>query len=138
MANILNFQTLEDGQENAVIRLTAELPASGSDVASTTFADPATLSDIGPFVGRKATQLRVKKVIFDIEDSLVVQFFWDATTPIQFENLEGRGVNDYRDFGGLQNNAGAGKTGKITFTTQGWVAAADLQFTITLYLGKQV
>lgn len=136
MANVVNFQTLEDGQENTVIRLTLNLDTS--DVTSTTLADPATLSDIGPFAGRKATQLRVKKVVFDVEDSLAIRLFWDATTPVQCENLIGRGTSDYRDFGGLQNNSGAGKTGKITFDTQGWAAAAQLQATVTIYLGKQV
>lgn len=138
MANILNFQTLEDGNENTIIRLVGELPASGGNVTSTVFVDPALLSDIGPFTGRKATQLRVKKVAFDVEDTLAVQFFWDATTPVLFEECVGRGIHDYKDAGGLQNNAGAGKTGKITFVTEGWVTNADLVFTITLYLGKQV
>ena len=137
MANIVNTQTLEDGQENTIIRITAILDTA--DLPNTTvLVDPALLSDIGPFAGRKATQLRLKKCIFDVEDSLDVRLYWDATTPVYFEDYVGRGVNDYRDAGGLQNNAGAGKTGKILIETQGWVAAAKLEFTLTLYLGKQV
>jgi hypothetical protein len=136
MANVVNFQTLEDGNENVIIRAVGILDTS--DVAQTTFVDPATLNDIGPFAGRKATQLRVKKIMFDVEDSLDVRFYWDATTPLYFEDCVGRGVRDYRDLGGLQNNAGAGKTGKILYQTQGWATAAILEFTVTLYLGKQV
>ena len=137
MANIVNTQTLEDGPENTIIRVTAILDTA--DLASTTvLADPALLSDIGPYAGRKATQLRVKQIIFDVEDTLDVRLYWDATTPVLFEDLVGRGINDYHNVGGLQNNSGAGKTGKIMIQTQGWVAATILEFTLTLYLGKQV
>jgi hypothetical protein len=139
MANIVNIQTLEDGNENCIVRVTAILgdSGSGSDIALSTLVDPALLNDIGPLAGMKATQLRVKKVIFDVEDSLDVRLYWDATVPVYFDDYVGRGVNDYRDVGGLQNNAGAGKTGKILIQTQGWITAAVLEFTLTLYLGKQ-
>jgi hypothetical protein len=136
MANVITTQILEDGQENTIMRVV--LLVNTSDIAATPLIDPATLSDIGPFAGRKATQLRVKKVIFDIEDTLDVNFYWDATTPLIFEELVGRGINDYRDAGGLQNNAGAGKTGKILIETQGWATGAILQATLTIYMGKQV
>lgn len=136
MANIVNLQTLEDGPENTIIRVTVILDTS--DLAQQVLVDPSTLSDIGPFAGRKATQLRVKKVIFDIEDGMDFRLYWDATTPVLFEDLTGRGINDYRDAGGLQNNAGAGKTGKILMQTQGFSTGGLLDLTITLYLGKQV
>lgn len=136
MANVLNLQTLEDGNENTIIRVTGLLDTA--DLSQQVLVDPATLSDIGPFAGRKATQLRVKKAIFDVEDTLDVRLYWDATTPVYFDDYVGRGVNDYRDAGGLQNNAGAGKTGKILIQTQGWATGAILEFALTLYLGKQV
>lgn len=136
MANILNIQTLEDGNENTIIRVTGILDTA--DLTQQVLVDPALLSDIGPFAGRKATQLREKKVIFDVEDGLDVRLYWDANTPVYFEDLVGRGVNDYRDAGGLQNNAGVGKTGKILIQTQGWVTPQIMEFSLTLYLGKQV
>jgi hypothetical protein len=43
---------------------------------------------------------------------------------------------DHRNFGGLVNNAGAGVTGKITATTQGWADAAILSFTIVIEMVK--
>jgi hypothetical protein len=135
MANIINIQTLEDGNENTILRVAILLDTS--DITVQTLVDPALLNDIGPLAGMKATQLRIKKVIFDIEDSLDIRLYWDATTPVYFDDYVGRGVNDYRDVGGLQNNAGAGKTGKILIESQGWVAAAKLEATLTLYLGKQ-
>ena len=65
-----------------------------------------------------------------------VNFYWDATTPVRIEQLTGRGKADYRDFGGLQNNAGAtGFTGKITYITEGWSGIKT--FSIILYLTKQ-
>ena len=136
MANVINIQTLVDGNENTIISVDLDLDTS--DVAYMTLADPAILSDIGPFAGRKATQLRFKKAVFNVEDGITVEMFWDATTPVEFEALVGRGNRDYKDFGGLQNNAGAGKTGKISFKTQGFAAGGLLQTHFIVYLGKQV
>jgi hypothetical protein len=66
-----------------------------------------------------------------------VQILWDATSD-QFcielgENQSGN--HDYTIFGGLTNNAGAGKNGDIKFTTVG-ATAADT-YTVILYLRKQ-
>jgi hypothetical protein len=133
--NVTSIQILVDGRENTVIKLQGVLDTA--DIGSTTVADPATLSDMGPFAGMKASQLRIKRIQYSIEDSLSVNLFWDATTPLLIEELTGRGQMDFTQFGGLQNNAGAGKNGKITYTTQGWAATAVVSFSLILELGKQ-
>jgi len=134
MANVTSVQTLVDGPRHVVLKIDGVLDTS--DLSSTLVIDPSTLSamDIN---GVKASQLRIDRIIFDVEDLLDVQLFWDATTPVRIWNLVGRGKIDARYYGGLQNNSGTGKTGKITMTTQGWVASATLSFTITLELVKQ-
>ena len=66
-----------------------------------------------------------------------VQILWDATSD-QFcielgENQSGD--HDYTVFGGLTNNAGAGKTGDVQFTTVG--ATSGDTYTVILYLRKE-
>ena len=135
MSNSTTVQIIEDGYENTVLKFEGVLDTS--DLGSTTVADPATLADMGPRNGVKATQLRIKKIIYNIEDSLSVRLLWDATTDLRIEDLVGRGEMDFTSFGGLQNNSGAGKTGTILATTQGWATSAILSFSIILHLGKQ-
>lgn len=139
MANTTVTQILNDGNENVVIRFVGNLTATPG--AAIVLIDPATLNFMGPFAGELATSLRLKKVQFKVEDGLEILLLWDATTPLSFETLEGRGTQDYKDFGGLQNNAGAGKTGKVlwNYDLASAVAppASGLDFAITLYFGKQ-
>lgn len=133
MANSTSIKILQDGPRNVVVKFEGILDTS--DLSSTVILDPATLSDMTDF-GQKATKLRLNKVQFVIEDTLAVNLFWDATTPIRIEELVGRGKMDYYKFGGLSpttaDYASAGWTGKITVTTQGWAASASLSFSIIL------
>ena len=137
MANSTTIQILNDGPARTVLKLEGVLDTS--DVSSTTVIDPAAQASVDPMGSNylKASQYRIDKIIHNIEDSLSVNLFWDATTPVRIEELTGRGKAEYRDFGGLQNSSGAGKTGKITFTTQGWAASAVLSFSVIIYLTKQ-
>ena len=57
-------------------------------------ADPALMSPIDPATGMLATRLVLKKTIFNIEDLLSVNLFWDATAPIRIEELVGRGKGE--------------------------------------------
>ena len=138
MANSTSIQILEDGPRNVVLKLEGVLDTS--DLTSTVVVDPATLSQIDSF-GNPATQLRIDHVLFNIEDSLSVNLFWDATTPVRIEQLVGRGTVDYAWFGGLPNNSGAGKTGKITATTSNTGAAISatniLSFSLIIKMVKQ-
>ena len=126
----------------------AKSASSGLTITGTAgsivIADPATLSNVNPTASNylKASKLRIDKVIHNIEDILSVDMYWNATTPVRIESLEGRGKVDYRDFGGLQNNAGAGVDGKITATvtdstSAAWTTNAQLAFSVILYLSKQ-
>lgn len=97
--------------------------------------DPALLSNM--IFTTKATKLRIDKVMYNVEDTLGVILFWEATANTRIEELVGRGKMDFRRFGGLTNNAGAGVTGKIVATTQGWATSAILSFSLILELKKQ-
>jgi len=136
MANSTSIQILEDGAAHTVLKLEGVLDTS--DVSSAVVVDPAVQSSVDPTGSNylKATKYKLDRIIHNIEDGLSVNLFWDATTPVRIEELTGRAKVDYRDFGGLQNNAGAtGFTGKITYTTEGWVGIKS--FSVILYLTKQ-
>ena len=66
-----------------------------------------------------------------------VKILWDATTDaMAIELTENQsGTHDYSSFGGLTNNAGAGKTGDIKLTTVGHTSADT--YTIILYMRKE-
>lgn len=137
MANATSIQILEDGAVHTVLKLEGVLDTS--DISSTLVVDPAAQSSVDPTGSNylKASKYKIDKIIHNIEDGLSVNFFWDATTQVRIEELTGRAKVDYRDFGGLQNNAGTGVTGKINYTTQGWSTGAVLSFSVILYLTKQ-
>lgn len=133
MANSTSIQILNDGPRNVVLKLDGILDTS--DLSSTTVVDPALLSDMN-INGVKASKLRINKIVYDVEDLLDVELFWDAATPVRIWNLVGRGKVDVHRTGGISNNA-TNPTGKITMTTQGWTSGAILSYTIILELVKQ-
>ena len=134
MANVVTTQILLDGPRNTVIKVVGVLDTS--DQASMVIADPATLAGIDNTGLLKAQKLVIKRLSHNVEDSLAVYLNWDATAPVQIDMLTGRGHQDFQKVGGLWNNAGAGVTGKILLSTQGWVVAAILSFTLELELIK--
>jgi hypothetical protein len=106
-----------------------------SDLASTTVLDPAAqyIDPITP-----TTQYRIDAIEWSVSDPIVVRLSWDATSPVRIVELAGRGAFPKigRHYGGLQNNAGAGKTGKITALTTGYVSGV-VAFTILIHAVKQ-
>jgi len=61
-----------------------------------------------------------------------VDILWDATTDVLCESVPADVLYKmcYDEFGGLPNNAGAGKTGDVLFSTVG--AAAGDRYTIII------
>jgi hypothetical protein len=103
-----------------------------SDLGSTTLLDPANdlvanLPGQNPY-----TQVRIDRIDFDVEDTLEVRLAWDATSPVRIGEFTGRGNIDYTPYSGIKNNSGAGKTGKILYSTEGWTAGKILSFTVFL------
>jgi hypothetical protein len=99
--------------------------------------DPALLSPVSN-PNTLATKVRIDKVIYDVEDLLSVNLFWEATTNVRIWQFVGRGKLELeKRLSGLQNNAGTGITGKIVLTTQGWSASALLSFSFIIETTKQ-
>ena len=135
MANIADIQVLIDGPRHTVVKLSGILDTS--DIGVTDLLDPALRSDMGPFAGMKASQYRIDRINYDVEDTLAINLFWDATADVLITSLTGRGEVDSYPYGGLQNNSGAGKTGKIQYSTAGWAVSGILSFTLILECSKQ-
>lgn len=130
-----SIQILQDGPRNVIVKFEGVLDTS--DLASTVVIDPAALSPMDAPNNRLASKLAIKKITYNVEDTLSVNLFWDATTPVRIEEIVGRGKMDFYKSQPLQNNGGAGVTGKITATTQGWTTAAILSFSLIIEMIKQ-
>ena len=135
MANEVTTQILQDGPRNVVIKGSGVLDTS--DLAQTVLIDPALLAGIDNTGGVKAAKLILNRVIFNVEPGLAVNMWWDATTPVRIEDLTGQGHKEFKLFGGLTNNGGAGVTGKVLYATQGWSIGTILSYTFTLEFVKQ-
>jgi hypothetical protein len=132
MANATSLQILEDGATLTVVKFDGVLDTG--DLSSMTVLDPA-LQYIDPQT--PTTQYRIERLDWSISDPLVVRLVWDATTPVKIIELAGRGnMHLGQIYAGLQNNAGAGKTGKILGLTTGY-AAGTVAFTVIICACKQ-
>lgn len=136
MANVTAIQILEDGDRNVIAKLTGKLDTS--NVSLTTLLDPATLASVNAsgLNSQKASTLAIETVTFDIEDGLVVNFYWDADTDVPIWYFSGRDKMNMEFTGFLQNNAGTGKTGKILYDTNGWTSGTK-SFSMVIQCIKQ-
>lgn len=133
MANSVTTQVIEDGPRNYVLKVNMLLDTS--DVAVTDLITPSGLSALGDINGA-CSRVSIQRIVYDIEDTLTVNLYWDATADVPIARLVGRGEIDQTRFSGMPNNAGAGVTGKVQYDTQGWSAAAILAATFTIHATK--
>lgn len=125
MADVVTSQKLVDGARNAVFSFTSV--SDGTGEAAVLKVDMATLLNT-------PASVRIDKIQYDC-NAMAVQVLWDATADVVAAVLgPGQGVLDFSGVGGLQNNAGAGKTGNILFTTVG--ATLNDTYTIVLHMKK--
>jgi hypothetical protein len=132
MADAVTSQTLADGPKYAVIKFTNV--SDGTGESAVTKVDVSALASSAD--GDTCSGVVIERIWWQCI-GMKVQILWDATSD-QFcielgENQSGN--HDYTIFGGLTNNAGAGKNGDVKFTTVG-ATAADT-YTVILYLRKQ-
>ncbi len=132
MANALSIVSIQDGPRNVIIKLTGILDTS--DVSVATLVDPATLSKIGTVEG-VATRLALCQVKYNIEDTLAVYLYWDATTDVLILPLEGRGKIDFET--PINNTEASGVTGIVNYATQGY-ASGTLSFALELVFKKYI
>lgn len=127
MANSVAVQIIEDGARNAIVKLDGILDTSNEAVV--TKITPASFSPT-------PTQFRIDRLDYSITQQLGVRLEWHATANVVAAALAGMSDDEYYPFGGLQNNAGAGKNGAIDLVTTGWASGVQT-YSIVLWLVKQ-
>lgn len=124
MADAVSSQILVDGERNAVMKFTNV--SDGTGEAAVLKVDVSTLA------GSPAT-VSISRIDYDIA-GMAVNILWDATSDVSCIVLANHGTLDFECVGGLQNNAGAGVTGDILFTTIG--ASLNDTYSIVLHMKK--
>lgn len=124
MVDTVASQTLLDGPRNAIMKFTNQ--SDGTGETAVTKVDVSALSGA-------PSGVRIEKVQAQTQ-GMAVDILWDATADVVAIHL----AEDFDDTmcfdQPLVNNAGAGKTGDIAFTTVG--AASGDRYSVILYLKK--
>jgi hypothetical protein len=129
MADAVTSQTIEDGPRNCVMKFTNVSDGSGESTVAK--VDVSALSSSAS--GTSCSEVRVMRVSHAIV-GMSVQLFLDATSNVLLMELaeSSNGHMDFRDFGGIPNNAGSGKTGDILFTTKGHSSGDTYSITLEM------
>lgn len=132
MADAVASQILLDGTKTAVLKFTNI--SDGTGEAAALKVDVSTLA-ADPLTKKSCSGCTITKV-WASTSGMAVDILWDASTDVLALSIPENQMSDF-DFsciGGLINNAGAGVTGDILFTTIGH-ALAD-RYTIILEIEK--
>ena len=115
MAITATSQTLFDGERVAIMKFYATMSATENET-NVVKVNPATL--LPSNAGGACDAVSILKVTA-LTHGLEVQMNWVATAPVVIELIpqNTQYTQDFSNFGGLTNNAGAGKTGGISFST---------------------
>lgn len=126
MADAVTTQVLVDDTRRAILKFTNI--SDGTGESAVVKVDVSTLAS---YQGSACTSVNIEK-LEAITDGMGVDLLWDATTDVVIMTLgpDQFFTFDFCRFGGLKNNAGAGKTGDISFTTVG--ATNGSRYTIIL------
>ena len=131
MADAVTTQTIIDGERNCVMKFTNVSDGSGeSAVAKVDVSALAANAN-----GKACSEVRIQRISHAIV-GMSVQLFFNASTNVLAMELaaSSNGHMDFKDFGGIPNNAGSGKNGDILFTTKGH-SSGDT-YSITLEMTK--
>ena len=114
MADAVTSQTILDGERLFIAKFT-----NISDGTGETGVVKIDVSTLNPnSFGLACNGVKINK-IYGTTHGMEVRILWDATTD-QFAWQIPQNSNylmDFSSFGGIPNNAGAGKTGDLAFTT---------------------
>jgi len=127
MADAVTSQVLLDGERLYIAKFT-----NISDGTGESGVIKIVVSTLAPNAFNLACDGVKLNKIYATTHGMQVRILWDATTD-QFVWVLPQNSNylmDFSSFGGISNNAGAGKTGDVLFTTQD--ASAGDSYTIVL------
>ena len=125
MADAVSSQTLVDGARNVVMKFVNV--SDGTGESAVLKVDVSALNDA-------PTRVKITRIDYDVQ-GMSVNILWDATTDVSAIIIgDGQGTLDFSSSGGLINNAGAGITGDIMFTTLGH--SLNDTYSIVLHMKK--
>ena len=131
MADTVTSQTILNTPYRLVMKFTNVSDGSGESAVKKVDVSAFTAGE----KGATCTGVTIDRIHF-VNDGMKVQILWDASSDVEaYKLLDTEGYYDFSNFGGLQNNAGSGKTGDIMFTTVG--AANTETYNIILDMTKQ-
>lgn len=127
MADAVTSQTLVEGSRKLVMKFTNISDGTGESAVKKVDVSARTPA---------ATEVKINKIRYTTS-GMSVQMLWDATTDVPAFVLaaDQTGVLDFSSVGGLINNAGAGVTGDLLFTTVGHTAGDS--YSIVLEMDKR-
>ena len=130
MADAVTTQTIFEGDKTLVMKFTNI--SDGTGESGVIKVDVATLT---AYQGQPCVAVQIDKV-YAMTHGMEVRLYWAATSPQLIMTIPQNVMNthNYDEFGGIDNNAGAGKTGNITFTTAD--ASNGDMYTIILVMRK--
>lgn len=129
MADAVTSQTIIDGERNCVMKFTNVSDGTGESAVAK--VDVSALASNA--AGVACSEVRVMRISHAIV-GMSVQLFLDATSNVLLVELaeSSNGHMDFKDFGGLPNNAGSGKTGDVLFTTKGHSSGDTYSITLEM------
>lgn len=129
MADAVTSQTIIDGERNCVMKFTNVSDGTGESAVAK--VDVSAL--VSNAAGVACSEVRVLRVSHAIV-GMSVQLFLNATSNVLLVELaeSSNGHMDFKDFGGLPNNAGSGKNGDILFTTKGHSSGDTYSITLEM------
>tara|TARA_R110000868_G_scaffold2970_3_gene20099 strand:+ start:575 stop:982 length:408 start_codon:yes stop_codon:yes gene_type:complete len=115
MADAVATQTLFDGERMAIMKFTNI--SDGTGETKVVKVDVSTLTSNA--FGKACDGVTITK-IHALTHGMEVDMYWDATTDVLIGVIPQNRMYsmDLTQFGGLWNNAGAGKTGDVLFSTR--------------------
>ena len=130
MADAVTTQTIFQGDKTLVMKFT-----NISDGTGESGVIKVNVATLAAYQGQPCVAVQIDKV-YAMTHGMEVRLYWAATSPQLIMTIPQNVMNtqSYDEFGGIDNNAGTGKTGNITFTTAD--ASAGDMYTIILVMRK--
>lgn len=130
MADAVATQILFQGDKVLVMKFT-----NASDGTGETNVVKVNVATLASYKGTPCVGVQIDK-IYGLTHGMEVRLLWEASTNVTILTFPQNNAQtmDFNEFGGLDNNAGAGKTGNILFSTLD--ASAGDAYTIILVMRK--
>ena len=130
MADTVATQILFQGDKQVIMKFT-----DASDGTGETNVVKVNVSTLASYQGKPCVAVQIDK-IYMMTQGMEVRMLWEATANVTILTVPQNVVQtfDFDTFGGLDNNAGTGKTGNILFSTLN--ASAGDSYSIILVMRK--